>query len=307
MDITNKKVGIPKAFLYFKYHVFWKTLLKELGFDIVISPETNKEILKRGSSFAIDESCLSLKVFLGHVDYLIDKVDYVFIPRLVSLKKDENLCVKFMALGDIVRNTFQGVNVLEYTVDVNEGKYEIFEILKTFSKFKNPLVVLKAYLKAKKRQEEYEKIGFKTQEKLFNNDKLNILLVSHPYITEDALFGKPITNFLEKEGVDIIYAEKIDKNKYSDLYSKISEDLYWTYNKELLSGIEYYKNKVDGIIFLMAFPCGPDALVINLCQCKIKNLPIVVITIDDLDGDTGLKTRLESFVDILKMKKYAKK
>jgi len=59
---------------------------------------------------------------------------------------------------------------------------------------------------------------------------------------------------------------------------------------------------VDGIIFLVTFPCGPDALTTNLCQNKLKKL-MIVITIDELWGEAGLKTRLESFVDILKLRK----
>ena len=87
------------------------------------------------------------------------------------------------------------------------------------------------------------------------------------------------------------------------LSERISRDLYWTYNKELLGAIEFYRKKIDGIVFLMVFPCGPDALVVNLCQNKINDLPISVITLDELEGDAGLKTRLESFADILKIKK----
>ena len=63
-----------------------------------------------------------------------------------------------------------------------------------------------------------------------------------------------------------------------------------------------YKDKVDGIIFLVTFPCGPDALVVNLCQNKIKR-PMITIILDELQGEAGLKTRLESFVDIIKYKK----
>lgn len=31
-------------------------------------------------------------------------------------------------------------------------------------------------------------------------------------------------------------------------------------NKELLGAFSYYKDKVDGIILITAFPCGPDSL-----------------------------------------------
>jgi predicted nucleotide-binding protein (sugar kinase/HSP70/actin superfamily) len=36
---------------------------------------------------------------------------------------------------------------------------------------------------------------------------------------------------------------------------------------------------------------------------KIKGVPIVTLVIDEHSGETGLRTRLESFVDILRMRR----
>lgn len=302
------KIGLPRALLYHKYHIFWEEFLDQMGFDVIVSPETNKEILKKGVSLAIDESCLSLKIYLGHIDWLLSRADYVFIPRIVSLEPKEALCTKFMALGDIARNTFKtDINTIEYTIDIIERQWEIFGILKAFRKFeKNPLKIISAYRSAKKKQrdeEEKKLCGQLAQISEADKTKPSVLLLSHPYTTYDALLGLPIAEFLKKQGLELIYADIVPKKEAVELSKNISRDLYWTYNKELLGAIEYYKDKIDGIVFLMVFPCGPDALVVNLCQNKIKNVPITVITLDELEGDAGLKTRLESFADILKIKK----
>ena len=57
---------------------------------------------------------------------------------------------------------------------------------------------------------------------------------------------------------------------------------------------------VDGIIFLTTFPCGPDSLVNELMIRKIKELPVTNILIDELNVQTGIETRIESFIDIIK-------
>ena len=77
------KIGIPRALLYYKYYTLWEHFFKELGLDILISPETNNEILQNGKKYTVDEACLSLKIYIGHVFYLIDKVDYILVPRIV--------------------------------------------------------------------------------------------------------------------------------------------------------------------------------------------------------------------------------
>ena len=104
-------------------------------------------------------------------------------------------------------------------------------------------------------------------------------------------------------GIDIIYADKLNR-KTAKLYaSHLSPTLYWTYSKELIGAIGYYQYSVDGILFLTAFPCGPDSLVNELMLRKITNIPMTNILIDELSASTGLETRLESFVDIIKERK----
>jgi predicted nucleotide-binding protein (sugar kinase/HSP70/actin superfamily) len=307
--MKNKKnitIGLPRALLYFKYHIFWENFFQNLGCSVVISDETNKEILLRGSQLSVDESCLSLKVFIGHIDNLISKkVEYIFIPRIVSLHSGEKLCVKFMALNDIVSNIFDNVKILEYTVNHQLCKYEFFGIIKIarqlgFNFFK----AIKSYFFAKKKEKEYFEKELEKQQRILNekNDKPRILIVSHPYTTYDNLIGKPIIKILESQNVQIVYCDIVDKKKARIVSKNISNDLYWTYNKEQLGAIELYKEKIDGIVFLMVFPCGPDSLVINLCQNKIFSKPIMVLTLDELQGEAGLQTRLESFIDILKFK-----
>ena len=143
----------------------------------------------------------------------------------------------------------------------------------------------------------------KEQNKKLKSDKLKILIVSHPYNVYDKYIGYPIVNFLNKMDIEIIYADKLDKNISIALSKKLSSTLYWKYSKELIGAIEYYKYNIDGIIFLTTFPCGSDSLVNELMIRKINNIPITNILIDESIAEAGIHTRLESFIDIIKGKK----
>lgn len=304
----NIIIGIPRAFLYYKYKNLWKAFFNELKYEILISPETNKQILKDGVNNSIDESCLSAKIYMGHVYYLIDKVDYILIPRIVSFGEKEIVCTKFNAMYDIVNNTFKNVTLLDYNIDVNENQSEFKAFMKMGEVLgKNPITVLKAYLKAKKAHKYYEQKKSKKQEQLLHDtDKMKMLIVSHPYNTYDRLLGYPIIKYLESFGVVPIYADVANKEQTSQKSKVISNTLYWTYNKQLIGAIEYYSNKIDGIIFISTFPCGPDSLVNELCIRKIKGIPMTNIILDELEGEAGLHTRIESFIDIIKEKKNRK-
>ncbi len=136
MEKQKLKIGMARALLYHKYHVFWEEFLKGLGVEVVISPETNKEIMNKGVNLVVDESCLSVKIYLGHVDYLKDKVDYLFMPRIVTLYKKEEMCVKFLAINDIVRNTFSNIKILEYTIDKNNFRHNFLGMMNIARKLK---------------------------------------------------------------------------------------------------------------------------------------------------------------------------
>jgi Uncharacterized protein conserved in bacteria len=304
--VENKiKIGIPRAFLYFKYKNLWETFFKELNCDILVSSETNKQILKDGINNSIDESCLSSKIYMGHVYYLIDKVDYILVPRIVSFGQKEVVCTKFNAMYDIVNNTFKNIKLLEYNIDVKENQGELKAFLR-MGKFigQNSISVLKAYLKAKKSQEYYEhKQTIKQEQLLINTNKLKMLIVSHPYNIYDKLIGYPIIKYLESFDVVPIYADIANKDETTKKSKEISNTLYWTYNKELIGAIEHYKNKIDGIIFISTFPCGPDSLVNELCIRKIKGIPMTNIILDELEGEAGMHTRIESFIDIIREKR----
>ena len=60
------KVGIPRALLYYQYYPMWKSFFEKLGAEIVVSPLTNKAILNFGVSRAVADTCLPVKILLGH-------------------------------------------------------------------------------------------------------------------------------------------------------------------------------------------------------------------------------------------------
>ncbi|MGE5586585.1 MAG: acyl-CoA dehydratase activase-related protein [Bacillota bacterium] len=96
-------VGIPRALLYYHYYPMWKAFFEALGQDVVTSGKTTRAILDAGMKVTVDEACLPVKVFHGHVLALVGKCDYIFVPRLVSVERRAFICPKFMGLPDMIR------------------------------------------------------------------------------------------------------------------------------------------------------------------------------------------------------------
>lgn len=299
-------VGIPRGLLYYEYEVMWKEFLKELNIKYIVSPKTDKEIYELGSNHAMHESCLPLKVFLGHVDYLLDKSDYILVGRIGDLGYYDRMCTRYQASIDLVQNTFrdQGVDVLAFNVDHSSKDYELKSFVdmgKKLGKGRGESVL--AYRKAKKVYQDLVKEKERNLEEKLKSDKIKILLVGHKYNTYDEFTGKIITDSLKKMGAEIILATDMEGNK-ADFYSKeVTETMPWTFNRQLLGAINRLRDQVDGIVLLSSFNCGPDSMANEMVIRKIKGKPILNLIVDGQEGIVGMETRLESFMDIILFKK----
>ena len=124
------KVGIPRAFLYYRYYILWKNFFEMIGCNIVLSPNTDSDIVKVGNSLSVDESCLPSKIYLGHISYLSDKCDYILVPRIYSYGRKKRVCVKFNGIYDVVNNLFSNIKILDYNIDNLKFRYELFGFVK---------------------------------------------------------------------------------------------------------------------------------------------------------------------------------
>ncbi len=298
------KIGIPRALHYYYLGNLWKNYFENIDCEVIISPPTNRDIINDGIKYANDEMCLALKIYLGHIAYLKDKCDYILVPRIDKYDVNNQTCTNFLAIYDIVNNLFN-CKLLNYNIDVKNKENDFVGLVEIGQNLGvSTSEAIRAYNKA---LEATNKI--KNKDIIINTKKLNrintkVLVVSHPYVIYDQYFGIPIIKMLKNSNVEIIYSDKFDSDKTNSLATKISDTLYWKFNRDELGSIELVKNSVDGVIFISSFPCGPDSLANELAMRRI-DLPYLNIIIDDIDALTGIETRIESFIDIIDAKKQA--
>ena len=295
------KIGIPRSIVYYYYKDLWHYFFKKLGVEVIVSPKTNKKIVHDGINYTNDEMCLSLKIYMGHINYLKDKCDYILVPRIQNYGVDNQTCTNFWGLYDLVKNIFN-VKILNYNIVYSNLKTEKKAFIKLgqtlgFSKEESK----KAYIYAKTMEAKEKKKRIHRNYQKLNSAKLKVLLISHPYNIFDEYIGMPILNYLDKLNVEWINALDFENSLTCKLSKLLSRSIYWKFSKELIGAIKLVEHKIDGIIFISSFPCGPDSLVNDLVIRKI-DLPYLNIVVDDFDSMAGIETRLESFVDILEQK-----
>jgi len=295
------KIGIPRAMLYYRYGVLWKNFFENLNCNVILSPETNREILDLGINNTIDECCLSYKIYIGHVLYLSKKCDYILISRICDYGKKDKVCTRFNGTYDNIRYLISKKQIIDYNIEHTKYKYEFFSFFKMGLKFsKNPIRIICSYVLAKKKQKQFE-INKQNEEKnkLLKPNK-KILIISHFYNIKDKFISKYIIEYLENANIIPIFSNNLDKLVATKFSEYFSNTLYWKYSKEMIGSLYYYLHQIDGLIFISTYPCGVDSLVNNLAIRKNNNIPKLNLIIDENITDLSLETKLESFIDIIR-------
>jgi predicted nucleotide-binding protein (sugar kinase/HSP70/actin superfamily) len=322
------KIGIPRALAYYQYYPMWETFFAKLGAEVISTPPTTQQILAKGSQRVVADTCLPAKVFLGHVIELIDKCDYIFIPVIRSVKKKVYNCAKFLGLSDMTRAVIPKCPpILDIDFDINRGRDKIYQDIyrlgKIFTHDKNK--IKQAVLAAWQTHLDYRQLmssqGITPLQALkithakrvippvSNNieSRTSIAIIGHPYLLYDNLVNHRLLHQLEFSGCHIVTPEMLTAEQLESATNKLVGKAYWTWEEEVVgAGNHYIENKLDGIIGVAAFGCGPDSLMMDMVRRQandMDNTPFMNLTLEEHTAETGVITRLEAFIDMIQRRK----
>jgi predicted nucleotide-binding protein (sugar kinase/HSP70/actin superfamily) len=299
---------VPRSLFYHSEQELITTFLEGIGATPVLSPHTNRKIMEAGVNLAVDETCLPVKIHLGHVQALESKTDAVLVPRYGSFPgTHRDMCVKFWGARDVTQNVFPDMEILTYNVDRREGTTEKQAVIGLGRELgASALEARRAWKAADRARNQAQTRAAERQAEVLADDGAKILVVGHRYILDDKLLGHPILEKLAEQNVGIVRSDDMpDLEAAREAATSFSPSLKWSYNREQIGAVVQLKDQVDGILILVSFPCGPDSLAAELCVRKIDDTPICVVVLDELTGSGGLQTRLESFCDIVRMRRSA--
>jgi len=294
------KIGIPKAMFYHQQGSLWEKFFTDIGCEVKVSGDTNKKILDQGVLSCSNETCLPVKVFHGHVQSLLEEVDFVFVPRCVCLDKGEFTCPKICALPDMVRlNLKQKEKILSITLDekrfpqiTNEGIGELAKVLG-----QNKREVISAFHKA---LDWFN--GLKLEQE--GDSKGAVLVLGHPYIIYDKHLSMELIQKLKGRGISICTPQSLSFSvKRENSYPYYGRP-FWDAGFENLGSAFFYaaEGDVRGVIYITAFGCGIDSFVSEFIERRFEalyNVPLLRLTIDEHTGEAGFDTRVEAFLDMI--------
>lgn len=315
-------VGVPRALLYYSYYPLWQELFAVLGHRAVLSGQTTRGMLDAGVRAAVDEVCLPVKLFLGHAADLRDRVDLLFVPRLVRVERRAYVCPKFMGLPDMVRRALDGLPpLLSPCVDAGRDRKAWLraafavgravgsgsaEIRRAHAASMHRFSLYCRRLQEGRTPVEIMEAGVDQAASATGGRAgldVRVGLAGHPYNIYDRYASLDILGRLRHLGAVCVTPEMVEPRLIAHYAATLKKELYWTLGKRLVGASLYWidSGQVDGIIHVTAFACGLDSVVGEFLEraARRRGIPFTCVVLDEHTGEAGLLTRLEAFVDMV--------
>lgn len=300
------KIGIPYVFYFHDYLPFWTTLLWELGFQVEVSPRTDRHIVDLGQENVLSETCFPVKTAHGHIRYFLDRdVDAVFLPSFVNLNEGDNAfdrgfaCPYTQTMPYAAKVAFRQMTFLSPVIDVGRGdSYIRKEIRKALAPYKvSAAEVGRAFEAGRKAQDAYAAaVMDKGREVLARVDSRTVVVVGRPYNSFDKGMNLNIPAKLGDLGVLSLPMDFIPLE--SGTISDAWPNMYWRAGQRILSAARFIRKHPHlYAVYIGNFSCGPDSFIIKFFDEEMTGKPYLHLEIDAHSADAGAITRCEAFLD----------
>ena len=310
-------VGIPMGLNLYELLPFWYTLFDRLGYNVVVSDESNHALYVRGQhTITSDTACYPAKLIHGHVEDLLARgVDVLFYPGM-SYNVDEGYGVNHYNCPVVAYYpSVIGANVkMPETVNYVNGFISLHDrraFAKHFVRMMgergialSPAEVGKAakaayqaydaHMEAVRRKgEEYLKIA---KEK----GMPAIVLAGRPYHIDPEI-NHGIDRLLCDLGAVVVTEDAVAR-KVTPFRTTVLNQ--WTYHARLYAAAKFVAETTDQpieLVQLVSFGCGVDAVTTDETRAILENRGKLYtqIKIDEITNLGAVKIRLRSLFAVI--------
>ena len=306
-------MGLPMALGMWELLPFWHTLFTDLGWDVVVSGHSNRDLYVRGQgSIPSDTVCFPAKLMHGHIEALLDKkVDAIFLP-CSSYNVDEQKgtnhfnCPVVAYYAEVIHSNMdlRGTPFYYPYLSLESDRHLAKRLSETFNIPKRQ--VLKAVHHAFEELGEYHKKVVRRAEEIIErahkDGKRIIVLCGRPYHV-DSETNHGIDRLILSLGAYVISEDSIS---YKESFHDVNVLNQWTYHARLYDAAHYVLDHEDmDLVQFISFGCGLDAVTSDEVReiLRQKDRIYTMIKIDEITNVGAVKIRLRSLFAALEEKK----
>ena len=310
----RKTVGVPFALMIHKFFPMANAFFRHLGYNVLLSPPTNEEIIRLSQQTAQAETCYPVKLIHGHMAWLAEQgVDYIFLPSIHTMKHETSRvehnygCVYMQTAPRLAARALRleerGITLLNPVFDLDFGQEAMASAMLGLGKQLGipkvrclPALMFGAQA-VRRHTAAVEKQGRDLLASLGPEDKV-LVLITRNYGLSDPVLNMGIPRLLLERGHKVLTLSHLPAHDL-DL-SADHPNLYWPFGQHILSGAKLVAHHPNlYAVYLTNHGCGPDTTLSYLFRQEMGEKPYLHIEVDEHFSPVGVITRIEAFLQSL--------
>ena len=318
-------VGIPRVLNMYENYPFWATFFKELGFRVLLSPQSTRKIYELGiESIPSESECYPAKLAHGHVSWLIKQgVEFIFYP-CIPYERNET---------PDANNHFNCPIVTSYAENI---KNNVEELKSDNIKFMNPFMAMtnedvltkrlveeftkefditaseiksaakKAWAEMDAARMDIARKGEETIEYLNKTGKRGIVLAGRPYHIDPEI-NHGIPELINSYGIAVLTEDSISHLGQVERPLIVMDQ--WMYHSRLYKAANYVKTTDNlDLVQLNSFGCGLDAVTTDCVNDILSKSGKIytVLKIDEVNNLGAIRIRIRSLLSALRVRENMK-
>lgn len=306
-------VAIPRVLNMYENYPFWFTFFTRLGFKVVLSPNSSKELYEKGiDTISSDTACYPAKIVHGHIKTLVEMGEkWIFYPCInYEYKEDPRAqnhynCPIVATYPEVIANNMNevfdaaGVTFTHDFVPYDNDKRLVRRMTEILSdRGVTEHEIREAVAAARK-----EELAFKSDVMKAGEDALRyieehgkkaVVLAGRPYHLDKEInhgINKMITSY------DMAVLSEDSVCHLSSLERPIRVLDQWTYHSRLYKAADFVGTRDDiEMVQLNSFGCGVDAVTTDQAEeiLEHNNKLYTVLKIDEGTNMGAARIRIRS-------------
>ena len=315
------QMGIPRVLNFYENYPFWAVFFRELGFSVLLSPQSTRSLYELGiESIPSESECYPAKMVHGHIAWLLrHQVPAIFYP-----------CVPYERIEHAdAGNHYNCPMVTSYAENIKNNVEELqgssVRFLHPFLAFTSEKILADALVPCMQQeyaipekeirqavhlgweemaaaQHDIQKKGEETIAWLEANHRRGIVLAGRPYhIDPEIHHGIP--EMITSYGMAVLTEDSISHLGHIERPIMVTDQ--WMYHTRLYAAASYVKNSdcLD-LIQLNSFGCGLDAVTTDEVRDILTSGSKIytVLKIDEVNNLGAARIRVRSLIAALRVR-----
>ena len=318
---TRGIVGIPRVLNMYENFPYWATFFKELGFRVMLSPQSSHQIYELGIETIPSESeCYPAKLAHGHISWLIKRdVPFIFYPCIPYERKEvpgagnHYNCPMVTSYSENIKNNMEELkekNVkflnpfMAFTSEeiLSRQLQEVFKKEFDIPESETKKAAKKAWNELAQVRTDVEKKGEEVLQYLKDTGKHGIVLAGRPYHIDPEI-NHGIADMITSYGFAVLTEDSVSHLGKVERPLVVTDQ--WMYHSRLYAAAAFVKTQDNlDLVQLNSFGCGLDAVTTDQVSDILTRSGKIytVLKIDEVNNLGAARIRIRSLISALRVR-----